>query len=197
MKTVVNASIGKVNFMLEEDAYGKLSAYLTDFRAKLFEKGSFQADEVMEDLEFRIAELFRAEVGDGNRVVSLSLVDQVVEQLGMPDGSSYREGTEDAASAGRREGRPEWMNRRLYRDTDERMIAGVCSGLAKYFDIDTALVRVIMLILLITGTAGFWIYLILWIIAPKAMTPAQKCEMRGLPVTAENMARFSRTTAKR
>ena len=91
--------------------------------------------------------------------------------------------------------RPFWekgeLPRKLYRDPYDRMIAGVCSGLAQYFGLDTALIRVLMVVLLVTGTAGFWIYIILWIIAPKAETAAQQCEMHGLPVTAENMARFS------
>jgi hypothetical protein len=49
-----------------------------------------------------------------------------------------------------------------------------------------------MLVALLAGTSGFWIYLVLWIAVPRAETPAQKCEMRGIPATAENMARFSR-----
>ena len=70
------------------------------------------------------------------------------------------------------------------------MLGGVCSGLALYLDIDVVVVRVLFLIALICGTAGFWIYVIIWIVAPEARTAAEKCEMRGLPVTAENMRRF-------
>ena len=68
-------------------------------------------------------------------------------------------------------------------------VAGVCSGLAWYFNIDVTIIRIIMLVALIAGTSGFWIYLVLWIAIPKALTPAQQCEMRGIPATAENMAR--------
>ena len=70
------------------------------------------------------------------------------------------------------------------------MLGGVCSGLALYLDIDVVVVRVLFLIALICGTAGFWIYVIIWIVAPEARTAAEKCEMRGLPVSAENMRRF-------
>ncbi|MBR5049780.1 MAG: PspC domain-containing protein [Desulfovibrio sp.] len=88
------------------------------------------------------------------------------------------------------------MRKKIYRDYDNRRIAGVCAGLATYLDIDVVLARVLMLVALVAGTAGFWIYVICWIAIPKAVTATQKCEMNGLPVTAENLAKFS-TTAKK
>ena len=68
----------------------------------------------------------------------------------------------------------------------------MCSGLAIYFDIDITLVRIIMLAALLAGSVGFWVYIILWIAEPKAVTPAQQCELRGLAPTAENIAQFSK-----
>lgn len=197
MKKVMNASIGGAVFLLDEDAFLRLQAYLQAFRERLATGSGqvgYQAGEVMDDLEARIAELFRSEVGVSGRVVDLELTNKVIAQLGMPDGGSFTDGAGSAKQEGKGP-RPFWekgeLPRKLYRDPYDRMIAGVCSGLAQYFGLDTALIRVIMLVLLVTGTAGFWIYIILWIIAPKAETAAQQCEMRGLPVTAENMARFS------
>ncbi len=197
MKKVMNASIGGAGFLLDEDAFLRLQAYLQAFRERLAAGSGqvgYQAGEVMDDLEARIAELFRSEVGVSGRVVDLELTNKVIAQLGMPDGGSFTDGAESAKQEGKGP-RPFWekgeLPRKLYRDPCDRMIAGVCSGLAQYFGLDTALIRVIMVVLLVTGTAGFWIYIILWIIAPKAETAAQQCEMRGLPVTAENMARFS------
>ena len=197
MKKVMNASIGGAGFLLDEDAFLRLQAYLQAFRERLATGSGqvgYQAGEVMDDLEARIAELFRSEVGVSGRVVDLELTNKVIAQLGMPDGGSFTDGAGSAKQEGKGP-RPFWekgeLPRKLYRDPYDRMIAGVCSGLAQYFGLDTALIRVIMLVLLVTGTAGFWIYIILWIIAPKAETAAQQCEMHGLPVTAENMARFS------
>ena len=197
MKKVMNASIGGAGFLLDEDAFLRLQAYLQAFRERLAAGSGqvgYQAGEVMDDLEARIAELFRSEVGVSSRVVDLELTNKVIAQLGMPDGGSFTDGAGSAKQEGKGP-RPFWekgeLPRKLYRDPCDRMIAGVCSGLAQYFGLDTVLIRVIMLVLLVTGTAGFWIYIILWIIAPKAETAAQQCEMHGLPVTAENMARFS------
>lgn len=186
MKKVISAGIGGRSFNINEDAYERLESYLNLFRSHVKEVGT---QEVMDDLESRIADLFFESVGDSTRVVNLDLVEQVIRQLGMPDGSST---TTDAPGT--------YANakpaRKLYRDTDDVRIAGVCSGLALYFGIDTALMRIIMLVALIAGSAGFWVYVILWIAVPKACTAAQKCEMRGLAPTAGNLAKFTNTYNK-
>ena len=75
---------------------------------------------------------------------------------------------------------------RAEEDGDQHQDAG-------HDDVDVVIVRILMLVALICGTLGFWIYVICWIAVPEAITPAQKCEMHGLPVTAENMAKFART----
>ena len=178
MKKVINAGIGGRSFTVNEDAYTRLESYLSLFRMHLKDAPT---EEVMDDLESRIADLFYSSVGDGGRVVDLELVEKVISQLGMPDGSST-----DTPPVSN-----EKPVHKLYRDVDDRKIAGVCSGIALYFDIDIALVRILMLVALIAATAGFWAYVILWIAVPKAENPAQKCELRGIAPTAENMSKFS------
>ena len=185
MKRVTNACIGGRNFTLNDDAYNRLDAYLTHFREKLSVPET-QKGEVMEDIEGRISELFFQEVGDSARVVTLPMVERVVSVLGMPDGSAE---TGYAYSSAFPEDK---VPKKLYRDYDNKGVAGVCAGLALYLDIDVTIIRIVMLVALFAGTSGFWIYLVLWIAVPKAETPAQQCEMRGIPATAENMARFSR-----
>ena len=81
--------------------------------------------------------------------------------------------------------------KKLFRDSDDKMIGGVCSGLGFYLGADPVLVRVLFLIALLFGTLGFRVYLIIWIVAPLAVNPVQKCEMRGLAPTAENLGKFS------
>ena len=81
--------------------------------------------------------------------------------------------------------------RKFFRDRDGKAIAGVCSGLALYLNIDVTLIRILFLVVFFFGSAGGWVYLVLWIIAPEARTAAEKCEMRGIPPTAENIRRFS------
>ena len=83
------------------------------------------------------------------------------------------------------------MEKKLQRDTTNKVIGGVCSGLANYFNIDISLMRVLFIVAFICGSFGFWLYIIVWIVAPKAVTPAQKCELRGWEPNAENMAKFT------
>ena len=181
MKKVVNAGIGGHSFVIDEDAYQRLETYLAHFRARL--QGG--EDEVMEDLENRISELFLAEINQPSQVVTLDMVQRIIAQLGMPDGS-YETASGDADHSSDTP-----APKKFYRDPDGKNIAGVCSGIALYFDIDVVLVRILFLVLLFAGTGGFWIYLIVWIVAPLADTPAKKCEMRGIPATAENMSKFN------
>ncbi len=186
MKRVTNACVGGRNFTLNDDAYNRLDAYLRNFKAKLTVPEA-QKGEVMDEIEGRIAELFYQEVGDSSRVVTLEMVEKVVSTLGMPDGS-----TETGYSYAYSQAFPEdKVPKKLYRDVENKGVAGVCSGLAWYFDIDVTIIRIIMLVALLAGTSGFWIYVVLWIAVPKALTPAQQCEMRGIPATAENMSRFT------
>ena len=195
MKKVLNISLGNRTFTLEEDAYARLREYLEHFRARLASTSGgpyAQHAEVMEDLEARIAELFLQEVGTEGRVVRLDLVERVTRQLGMPDGAP--EGAEYTGTTA--SDTTFTHSKKIYRDEDNRRIAGVCAGLAAYLDIDVVIVRVLMLIAFFFGTAGFWVYVICWIALPVAVTPAQKCEMRGLPITAENLARFAKTQYK-
>ncbi|MBQ1635586.1 MAG: PspC domain-containing protein [Bacteroidales bacterium] len=180
MKKVINAGIGGRSFTVDEDAYARLDSYLVLFKSRLSSESS---DEVMSDLESRIAELFAAEVGAGQRVVNLDIVERVISQLGMPDGSPVP-GSEPADNTEKRA-------RKLYRDVSDRRIAGVCAGLAAYFEVDVVLVRIIMLVALVAGSIGFWLYVILWIAVPKATTAAEQCELRGLAPTAENLAKYS------
>lgn len=183
MKKTRNIGIGGKSFIIDEDAYDRLKAYLDSFRSRLTDE---QGSEVMDDIETRIAEILLANLGSGQQSVSLALVNRITAQLGMPDGKPEFENNENME-----EKTMSTPVKKLYLDVESRKIGGVCSGLAAYFDIDVTLIRIVFLALLLAGSFGFWLYLIIWIVAPKALTPAQKCELRGLETTAENLAKFT------
>ena len=214
MKEVMNIGIGGKSFVVETSAYEILKDYLELFSSKI-KPG--ESSEVMEDIESRIAELCSENINAYKNVVTESIVVKIVTQLGLPNGESYRPfqgaaagaakgaagssagsatGTSGAYSgaagaaygAGAEEQR---VPKKLFRDSDDKMIGGVCSGLGFYLGADPVLVRVLFLIALLFGTLGFWVYLIIWIVAPLAVNPVQKCEMRGLAPTAENLGKFS------
>ena len=219
MKKVINASVGGRSFAFDEDAYNRLSAYFDHFKTRLNRDTQSAKDEVMSDLESRIAELFDEGIGGASyRVVDLALVSKVVGQLGMPDGSAEPafgmpgQAWHDAGSAGHdaggagqsgpsasTTGGPDFsyggekgdIKKRLFRDPDNKAVGGVCSGLASFLNIDITIVRIILLLALLLWGSGLIVYLVLWIVVPLAKTPADKCEMRGLEPTAENMAKFT------
>ena len=206
MKEVMNIGIGGKSFVVETSAYEILRDYLELFSSKI-KPG--ESSEVMEDIESRIAELCSENISAYKNVVTESIVVKIVTQLGLPNGESYipfqgaaagaakgATGTSAAYSgaagvaygAGAEE---QSVPKKLFRDSDDKMIGGVCSGLGFYLGADPVLVRVLFLIALLFGTLGFWVYLIIWIVAPLAVNPVQKCEMRGLAPTAENLGKFS------
>lgn len=187
MKKIVEAGVGGRSFSFEEDAYNRLQAYIDEFRRRV-DMGNMTS-EVMDDVESRIGELLSAKVYTSKEVVSLPMVENIISQLGMPDDGGET-ASENKTNERKEEKKMNTTGKKFYRDSDSKYIGGVCSGLAIYFDIDVMLVRIIFLVLLLAGTAGFWAYVILWIVAPLAKTSAQKCELRGLPVTAENMAKY-------
>lgn len=210
MKKVVNVSVGGRSFSLDEDAYARLLTYFDHFKARLDRDTQSAKEEVMADLENRIAELFDQGTGGASyQVVNLALVTKVVEQLGMPDGSMEHE--TGASSQGQNQesgtddeyqrsgsgvdftynGAQGTSRRRLFRDLDNKTIGGVCAGLAAFLNVDLTIVRIVSLLTLLLWGTGFLVYIVLWIVVPIAKTPAEKCMMHGLEPTAENMARFS------
>ena len=218
MKEVMNIGIGGKSFVVETSAYEILRDYLELFSSKI-KPG--ESSEVMEDIESRIAELCSENISAYKNVVTESIVVKIVTQLGLPNGESYRPfqgvaagaangaaGAAAGSSAGSATGtsgaysgaagaaygagaEEQSVPKKLFRDSDDKMIGGVCSGLGFYLGADPVLVRVLFLIALLFGTLGFWVYLIIWIVAPLAVNPVQKCEMRGLAPTAENLGKFS------
>ena len=185
MKKTIDIGLGGKTFIMDEDAHQRLKSYLDTFRSRLTEE---QGSEVMDDIEARIAELLLSNLGSGQQSVSLALVNQITAQLGMPDGKPEFENLNEENKEEQTMSNPV---KKLYLDVEDRKVGGVCSGLAAYFDIDVTLIRVLFLAALFCGGFGFWLYVIIWIVAPKALTPAQKCELRGWETSAENLAKFT------
>ncbi len=192
MKKTINVAIGGCSFNIDEDAYNTLNEYLERFKAAIERKGG--SSNVTDELEVRIADLLKGRLG-GRQVVDLAMTQSVIGELGYPEGYNDvdDQGTGDAPKdeyhySGSDGERPV---RKLFRNPDDKRIAGVCSGLALFLGIDVVLVRVLFIIALLCMSGGFWIYVVIWIAAPEAVTAAEKCEMRGIPANAENIRRFT------
>ena len=191
MKKTINVAIGGCSFTIDEDAYNTLSDYLDRFKASL--DSTSASSDIMEELEVRIADLLKGKLG-GRQVVDQAMALEVLGTLGYPEG--YKDVDEQDAADKNTADEQTKDNvkpvRKLFRDPDGKKIAGVCSGLSIYFNIDVVIIRVIFLISLIYVCAGLWVYLIIWLIAPEARTAAEKCELRGIPATAENIKKFTK-----
>jgi phage shock protein PspC (stress-responsive transcriptional regulator) len=173
MKETVNVSIASQAFTLDQDAYNLLSGYLREVKARL---GEGENDETYADIEARIAEIFREKRPSSMMVITIDIVRSAMAQMGTPDdfgcaGSTGAPGEDSATnSANRSEQKDYRYNRRnfeaLRRSHADRMIAGVCGGLAEHFGIDAAMLRLITMLLVIFGGLSLWIYIILWIFLP-------------------------------
>ena len=184
MKKALKINLSGQIFHIDEDAYEKLKIYLDTISSHFF--NTQESKEIISDIETRIAELFSERIKDGNQVITMTEVGEIIEIMGKPE-EIASEGEEPEEKASRR------MSRRLYRDSDNAVIGGVCSGLGAYFNIDTIIVRILFIVLVLVGV-GFplLLYLILWIAVPKARTAAEKLEMRGEKVNVSNIERSIR-----
>ena len=168
MKKTQKVNISGVVFNIDEDAYHCLDNYLNQISARF--ANLEEAQEIVSDIEQRIAELFHEKGKSGEYIVTIDDVNEVISILGSP--SDYSDTDADQPSFKRK--------KRMYRDVDNSIIAGVCSGLGNYFNIDISIVRVLIVILSFIGFGtGLIVYGLLWIIIPPAITPTQKLEMQG------------------
>ena len=180
MNKVEKVSIGKCAFSLDEKAYATIKGYLDSLN--LYYKKIEGGREIMEGIEERMAELLLEKTGDGFNVVSDDVAQEVIDILGRPEVIE-----EDSAAAESPKYKFEGK-KRLYRDPTNKVLGGVCSGLAAYFNTDTVLFRVLFVVLTLVPGFLTWghgssiapiIYLIAWIAMPKADTVKKQCEMRG------------------
>ncbi len=166
MKQTKNVNIASEAFVLDEDACQALGSYLDDIRRRLPEDDS----ETIGDIEARIAEIFRERVNSPMRVITLEVVRSTMNQLGAasefgePRNTAQAEAEEGATQATSDDD----TRRKLYRPRTGRSIAGVCSGLGEFFDVDATLIRLVTLLLILCGGVSIWAYIILWIIIPEA-----------------------------
>jgi len=169
MKKIININLSGRVIPIEDSAYEKLQGYIESLRRYFAnEEGR---DEIINDIESRIAELMNDTVRKGAACITDADVDGIVSSIGRPEDFDAA-GTEADATKPRQEYRYQQspgyayapMNRsRLYRSVDDRMIGGVCSGLANYFGIDPTILRIVFVLLF--GVL-FWVYIILWIVVP-------------------------------
>ncbi len=181
MNKTVNINIGGLFFHIDEDAYQKLSRYFDAIKRSL--SNSSGKDEIMKDIEMRVAELLTEKQKSDKHVINNKDVDEVIVVMGQPE--DYR--IDDDSTETKSEPYYNIPNRKkLYRDKDRGLIGGVCTGLGHYFGVEAVWIKIIFLLLAFTSF-GIIAYIILWIATPKAITTSEKLEMTGEPVTISNI----------
>jgi len=184
MKKTLTVNISGQVFHIDEDAYSVLSDYLQSIKQHFAKtKGG---DEIFTDIEARIAEMLRERLVDNKQVITIEDISQVIKTIGEPSEFGGDEFEEQPTSGSQTQTGK--STKRLYRDPEDAMLGGVCSGLAAYFHTDRVWFRFGFAIATIAGVgAPILIYIILWIVVPPATTATERLEMRGEKVNLSNI----------
>jgi len=184
MNKTVSIHLAGTQFYIDETAYQKLSDYLDKIKKKFSDVQERQ--EIMADIEARIAELFLEKVKNERHVVQMEDIEEVIKIMGKPDdyvGDSEDDFTERESYSGQ-------IPKKLYRDPDHKVLGGVSGGLAHYFNIDVVWVRLIWVLLVLAGLgSGIIVYIVLWAILPEAKSTSEKLAMKGISANIENIER--------
>lgn len=178
-KTII-INITGVIFHIEEDAYQLLRTYMDDIKRHFASyKDSF---EIVGDIESRVAEMFSEQLLAGKKqVVVMADVNEVTARMGKATDFETEEDENEYANSHE----PKSPTKKLFRDTEDRFIGGVCSGIGHYFGIEAKWVRVSFIVLLTPGGFGLLPYVLLWIVMPRAITRTEKMEMKGEPINLQ------------
>lgn len=180
MQKNINVTLNKIVFNIEEDAYELLKGYLDSIKRHFAPTGD--VNEILADMESSIAEKFTEKISAKDRVITKPDVENLIKVMGtIEDIDKGADGGVNGLTGGVKK------IKKLYRNPDDAIIAGVCSGLAAHFNLDPMIVRLIFIISVFFGGVGILIYAILWVVMPEAKSSVQKLEMAGSPVTLKKM----------
>ena len=186
MNKIIQINLGGAALTLDDDAYELLKTYLQKIKRAFNDASSH--DELIKDFETRIAELLQ-EKNPGSSIYSLKNVESVIAVLGEPE-QILEESSSEAGPRNNYSQEDSTFNpgRRLYRHGHDKVVAGVCAGLAQYLGIrDPLWVRIGFVILIWVYGIPIWTYLLLWIVLPEAKSPSEYLEMQGKPINFDNI----------
>ncbi len=182
MKKTFTINISGTVFHIDDDAYERLNSYILQINRHF--GNDADAKEIVQDIESRISELFQERAKDGSEVITIAQVEEIIRIMGMPEAFADSKDEEKVVTR-----MPRSRAKKLYRDPDDRILGGVCSGLGSFFNIDPIIIRLIFVALFFGGGSSLIIYVILWIVVPKAANTAQRLEMKGEEVNINNISK--------
>lgn len=179
MKKNFSVNIGGRVFNIDEDAYERFNNYLS--RLKAYFATEQGCDEILADIESRIAELLEQKRPSASGIITLDLINEVIAGMGEPDQFANQETADIPPSQGTR------VSGKLFRDPDNRLIGGVAAGIAAYFKIDPTWIRILFAISTFTYAIGVIVYIILWLILPEARTTSERLEMQRRMINIDTL----------
>ncbi len=182
MNKTTSINLGGFFFHIDEDAYRKLSNYFDAIKKSLSPDGR---DEIINDIESRVSELFTEKLGTTKQVIGLKEVDDIITIMGQPE--DYKIEDETPKNDFHTNFASTSISKKLYRDKENSLLGGVMSGLGHYLNVDPLWLRIIMVILFFGFGTGLVLYIILWVLIPEAITTTQKLEMKGEPINISNI----------
>ena len=182
MKKTLTINLGGTVYNIDEDAYVLLDNYLNNLRYHFRKQEG--ADEIVRDIETRIAELFNECIRDGKQVITIEIVESVIARMGKPEDLN-----DEADEEQEKKDTDKNISRRLFRNPDDRILGGVISGISAYFGWDPTWVRIILIVFGCFGHGLILAYLIAWIVIPMAQTATEKLQMRGEPINVTNIGK--------
>lgn len=183
MKRTFTANINGLIFHIDEDAYDRLQEYMRSIKTHFANQDG--TDEIASDIESRIAELMQLLITPQKQVITIEGVESIIKQLGEPQEMSE----EETPNKEEKEKKQTYSNigKRFFRDPDNKVVSGVCSGIAAYFNIDPVIIRILFVVFFLIGGSSFWVYVVLWIAIPEAQTSVEKLQMKGEQVNIDNI----------
>lgn len=187
MNKTLTINISQIVFHIDENAFEALSKYLNTIKSYFNNNAS--RDEIITDIEARIAEIFSAKINASKQVITQTDVDEMIAIMGNPEVFKNEEEFDQNTNNTQSNSFNENTNKtkRIFRDPDDKVIGGVCSGIGAYFGIDPIWLRLAFAIAFFIFGTGFLFYLLLLVVIPKAKTTAEKLEMRGEKVNINNI----------
>jgi phage shock protein PspC (stress-responsive transcriptional regulator) len=178
MNKIININLAGRLIPIDESAYDKLRDYLN--RLKLFFSREEGGDEIVRDMEDRMGELFQDKLKKGQPCIMAEDISEMIGIMGSPEQIESEAGEEEPAKK-TNTGRPAdpvtpGAKAHLTRSRKEKMVGGVCGGLASYFNIDPTIIRIALALITLAWGAGLIVYLLLWAILPESedTTPSVK-----------------------
>lgn len=196
MKKVININLGGMPYIIDEDAYEYLNHYFDSLRRHF--SASEGCDEIIYDIELRMSELFQEQL-KSKQIITINELTGVIEIMGKPEdfGAEAMDMDSEPAyghSASSSDSKFHRTGKKLFRDSENKMLGGVCSGLSAYLGIDDPLwLRILFAISIFMFGVGFLPYLLLWIVVPEAKSSADKLAMKGEPINIDNIAKTIET----